>query len=375
MLGFIALFSITGCDRAATGAAGNRTSAPPLPVPVTAVRVIREDVPVQVRAIGYVEPHATVTLRPQIDGQIEKVHFSEGQEVQAGDLMFTIDPRSFEATTRWAEANLAREQAMADQALRELARIKELRENEQAAERELDMATADAESKAAEVRAMKADLERARLQLAYCRIHAPMNGRAGSFLVHPGNIVKANETDLVVINQLSPIFVTFSVPERYVGKVRMAEPNGLQVRIELTETPIGEVGRLTFIDNQVDRATGMVRLKATFENRERHLWPGRYGNVLLTTETLGQATVVPSSAVQQGQTKPFVFIVNANQEVEMRGVDVGYSFGEKTVITRGVSEGEWVVIDGQLRLTPGAKVERRDASSMPASPITSGKRP
>ncbi len=347
-----------GAEGGAASAAEGRVQPP---VAVTLATVAREDFPLTVSAIGWVEAFATVTVKPQVSGQLQGLHFSEGEEVRAGQLLITIDARPFESALHLAEATRARDAALAENAEQEAVRVQGLFAQGQASERERDDARFVADSKAAQVRADEAEMARAGLDVEYCTIRAPLDGRAGSYLVNRGNVVKANETELVVINQLAPIYVTFSVPERYLSEIRAAsasEPLRVEVSSDDADAAV-ETGTLTFIDNQVDKSTGMVRLKATTPNAERRLWPGRFARVTLVTRTLREAAVAPASAVQPGQGGTFVYVVNADKTVSRVDVTAGPTVEGKTVIERGLTGGETVVTDGHLRLVPGMRIEAK----------------
>ena len=361
----------TGCEAKGVSGASTGPDADAA-MPVTVATATREDVPVQVQAIGWAEAYATVTIRPQVEGQLTEIHFTEGQQIKIGDLLFTIDPRPFVAALRLSEANLLKDQALAQDAEREANRVTDLFAKNMAADRERDQARANSDAVRAQVQADEAAVENAKLRLEYCTIRSPIDGRAGVRLVDVGNIVEANKTALVTLNQISPIFVTFSVAERHLSLIKQqmqAAPLAVETRFaDEPSDPI--IGRLAFVDNQVDTLTGMVRLKATFPNEDHRLWPGRFVNVALTISKQQDAVVVPTSAVQTGQHGTFVFVVRGDSTVEMRPVSVGANVHERTVLSEGVQAGEVVVTDGQLRLTPGVKVRSKananaEAASQP----------
>ncbi len=354
----IAAAGMTGCEKSSA----NPAAAPAPAVPVTIGRAVRKDMPVRVEAIGYVEPLARVFVRPQVDGQIDKVHFIEGQDVHIGDMLYTIDRRPFEAALLLAKANLEQAEAMSDRAKREGARIERLFEAGQAADREHDQAVTEINATAAEVAARTAEVTRANLDLGYCDIRSPMAGRAGAFMVFPGSAVKKNETDLVMINQIAPISVSFSLPESYLGRVKQAVDSRRDVTITLKDGQTVETGHVAFVDNLIDSSTGMLRLKATFENADRKLWPGAYGTVELTVEELNDVVVVPATTVQAGQGTDYVYIAKPDDSVEYRKVSTSYTIQGETIVVSGLSGGETVVTDGQLRLTPGAKYAARIVS-------------
>lgn len=332
-------------------------------VPVTVAIAERKGVPVQIRAIGRVEPMRTVEIHALVTGQLMRVLFREGQAVARGDRLFQIDPRPYQAALSQAEANLARDQAQLRNAESEAARYAELVKKDYVTKEEYDKFTAGAAAARAVVAADRAAVETARLQLSYCDIRSPMDGRTGSLQVHPGNIVHANDpSPLVVINQVNPIYVQFSIPETQLGRLRA---RGL-TDVPVTATPqqgtsTVAAGKLTFINNTVDAATGTITLKATFANGNHALWPGQFVTVAVTLEERPNAVVVPSQAVQTGQQGQYIYVVKADQSVEMRPVQVADTDQRQAIIAAGLTPGETVVTDGQLRLTPKSKVDVKHA--------------
>lgn len=369
----VALGSLAGCDSIHSGSPASQPAVKPPPaVPAKTARATREDFAVTVSAIGWVEPYASLTIKPQIAGQLKEIHFREGDELTAGQVLFTIDPRPFEAALHLAEATLARDQALADDAQLEARRAQALFDNNQGTDRERDATRFAADSRLAQVRADEADVERVRLNLEYCTIRAPFAARAGSYLVHRGYVLKENEAEMVVINQLSPIYVTFSVPEQYLAQVQESLKNGrVSVLAEFGEDVAApETGTLAFLDNEVDKSTGMIKLKATFENRNRRLWPGRFVRVSLATRTLPDTVVVPAPAVQPGQGGMFVYVVKPDRTVAMSIVEVGPTIDGRTAIIRGLAGDEQVVTDGHLRLTPGATIEVKNIEPTSQAVVT-----
>jgi multidrug efflux system membrane fusion protein len=326
--------------------------------------VRQKTVPVEVHAIGNVEAYSTVSVKSQVEGIIEGVHFTEGQDVRQGDLLFTIDFRPFETALRQAEANLARDIALEKNAQAQAERYTKLFEAGIVSQEQYDQFRTSAESYEAAVRADKAAVERAKLELGYCTIRSPLAGRTGRLIVHQGNLVKANaDTPLVVINQISPIYVNFSVPEENLSTIRKYGAAGkLRVEAAAPDVPQPAEGLLTFVDNTVDNTTGTVKLKGTFENRDRRLWPGQFVNVKLKLTTQPNAIVVPSQAVQSGQAGQYVFVVKPDLTAESRLVIVSRSVDGESVVEKGLQPDERVVVDGQLRLAPGMKVEIKTAS-------------
>ena len=378
-------------DKAATSGAGGRGSRGGGDVvPVEVAPVTQQDVPIQIKSIGNVEAVTTIAVRSQVEGTLLRVGFVPGQEVRKGDLLFAIDPRPLQAQLSQAEANLlksmaavrqgndivARDEAAAandriivnrDTKLVEAGVVpREQYDNDQAKLR-ADEATVRADQSSvanlqAAQKAEQANVENARVQLSYTTIRAPLAGKTGNLAVTAGNLVRANDTiSMVTITTSSPIYVTFSVPERDLVRIRQSSgKEGLAVQGQVPGDEANPVmGKLSLVDNTVDPATGTVRLKATFINNDRRLYPGQFVNVVLTLGTANQAIVVPSQAVQIGQDKSFVYVVKADGTAEMRTVKTGTTIDTMTVVEDGLKPGEQVVTDGQLRIVPGAKVQVR----------------
>jgi len=346
-----------------------------------------------------VQALATVSVLSMLNGEVTKVHFLEGQEVAAGSLLFSIDPRQLQAQLLQAQATMAQHQAMVTQAEANLAkdtaqlenakveeqRYKKLVEGGFVAREQYDQirttalalgATVEADRAAVEtakalVRADEAAVENARVQLSYTEIRAPIGGRTGNLLLHQGNVVKANDVGnpMVVINRVHPIYVTFSVPQEQLEPIKRYQAAApLVAEASLTGQSSSVVrGRLTFVNNTVDASTGTIQLKATFENDENLLWPGQFVNVGLVLTRQAGALVIPSQAVQSGQQGTYVFVVKPDQTVEVRPVAPGAPDGRDVVIATGLAAGERVVTDGQLRLVPGARVDVKAAASAPAT--------
>lgn len=360
------LIGLSGCDRLQppAGAAGPARQPP---APVTIAAAVEKDMPLELHAIGRVQPFTTVTVKPQVSGQLAQTHFVHGQDVKTGDLLFTIDSRPFQTALEQAQATLEKNIALMNDALIEAEWQENLQERGLGTQRESQNKRALAESLKAAVAADRAALAKARLDLEYCSIRAPGDGRAGEILAHPGNVVSANETALVVLNQLSPIYVSFSLPERELGRIKRAQSTGdLQVRVEIPgeEQAENEVGVLSFIDNAVDSATGMISLKGTFANANHWLWPGQFVNVTLTLGTRRGAVVVPSAAVQTSQAGQYVFVISEDLVAESRPVVPGFAVGEETIIETGLRAGERVVTDGHLRVTHGTRVVVREPADV-----------
>jgi multidrug efflux system membrane fusion protein len=329
-------------------------------VPITAATVIQKTVPVQVRAIGNVEAYSTVGVRAQIGGELLRVHFKEGQDVSKGELLFTIDPRPYEAALKQAEANLAKDTAQLENAKVDVGRYADLVKKGYVAQQQFDQVTTNFATLEATVNADKAMVENARLQLKYCYIYTPITGRTGGLVVNQGNLIKANaDNPIVTINQIQPIYVTFSVPEQFLAEIKKymaTEKVKVQAVIGSDESR-PEEGVLTFVDNAVDTTTGMIKLKATFTNTTRRLWPGQFVNAVVTLTSQPNAIVAPAAAVQTGQKGQYVFVIKSDLTVESRPVVVSRTLSNEAIIEKGLQAGEKVVTDGQLRLVPGATVE------------------
>ncbi|MFI5180955.1 MAG: efflux RND transporter periplasmic adaptor subunit [Thermoanaerobaculia bacterium] len=349
---------------------GKKTGGAPPAVPVRVGDVKRLSVPFDITAIGHVEPFSTVSVKPRVGGEITQVGFREGDDVAAGALLFVIDPRPFEAALAESKANLARDHARLTEAEQTLKRYEDLIKKEYITQEQFDQARANDEAFRATTQADEASIETARLNLDYCRITAPVAGRTGSLLVHAGNIIKANDDRaLVVINQVEPVRVSFAVPEKAFDEVKRRSAGA---RLQVVATPQGgkpETGELTFLDNAVDATTGTITLKASFPNRDRALWPGQYVNTSLTLKVDEDAIVSPVDAIQTGQTGTYVYIVKPDSTVEIRNVALRRNWGSWALITSGLAPGDRVVTDGQLRLSPGARITEK-TDTAPALPGT-----
>jgi multidrug efflux system membrane fusion protein len=377
---------VTACGDRATAQKG--PPAPPA-VPVLVADVAQRTVPLQVSAVGNVQAYTTVAVRSQVAGEIRDVHFTEGRDVKRGDLLFTIDPRPFEAALRQAEAALGQRRAEVSQAQANLARdiaqqewtvaqekrYRELLDKELVSREQYEQIRTTAAAMEASVRAVRAAeenaraataaaqaaVDNARLQLNYTKIHAPGDGRTGNLVGQRGNLVKANDGEpLVVIAQVTPIYASFGVPEHQLGAIRKHQSSG-GLKTEARVPGGSESGALTFINNTVDPTTGTIQLKATFPNATRVLWPGQFVEVTLTLAS-EEAVVVPSQAIQAGQQGSFVYVVKPDLKVESRKVQPGRRLERETIVTSGLKPGERVVTDGHLRLVPGAKVEIKTAA-------------
>jgi multidrug efflux system membrane fusion protein len=374
--------------RAAGGGAGRGGRGGGGAVPVLTAKARAKSVALTLPAVGAGEALSTVQIRAQITGQLSRIHFAEGQEVKKGQLLFTIDPRPFETALAQAQAVLARDTATANNAQSQRGRYEDLYKRGLIPRDQYETATAGAEALQATLQADRAAVDSAKLNLQYTRISAPISGRTGSLNLHEGDLVRANDaTPLLVINQISPIYVTFSVPGRYLADIRRYQAQkslAVEARVQpgtvpppgssapdatptsggvpSTETPVPgtpvpvEVGKVTFIDNAVDATTGTIKLKATFPNTSRTLWPGLFVQVALQLTTDPDAIVVPAVAVQTSQQGQYVYVIKPDRTAELRNVQIDRQQGEETIIAQGLSAGEEVVTDGHLRLTPGAHV-------------------
>lgn len=337
----------------------------PPPVPVSVAEASRQSVPVELRAVGNVEAVATVEIKARVGGMLSRVHFREGEAVRYADLLFTIDPRPFEAALRQAEAVLARDLAQLENARQKERRYGELLAQGFISQQEYDLAHTDAAALEATTQADRAAVENARLELGYCTIRSPITGQTGSLQAHEGDMIKADaDQPMVVIHQMRPIDVGFAVPEQELPRIRrQMAAGGVAVAALLPgEEAQPEEGTLTFIDNAVDTATGTIRLKGSFDNEAALLWPGQFVTVVLTLGRLEDVVTVPQAAVQAGQQGAFVFVLKADGSVEQRPVTAGITW-EGMTVTEEVQAGETVVTDGQMRLYPGARVEVKNTAA------------
>ena len=411
------------CSDGASEKAQAKSPAAREAVPVTIDTAVSKSVPVQIRGVGTVQAYASVTLKSQLDGEVARIHIVEGQEVKKGDLLFTLDQRPFEAALRQAEANLgrdtaqlqqaeaavaqtmaaekqaeanlARDTAQLENAMTQLRRYKGLIDDgaiskelydqvrttataleatiqaDQAAvtnaRASIRAAQATVENIKAVIKADQAVVENAQVQLGYTTIRAPMDARAGNLLVRVGSAVKARDdtAQMLVLNQIHPIYVSFSIPEQYLPDVKKYLAAG-SVRVQAF--PRGQdgspaTGALTFVNNTVDATTGTIQLKATFPNQEGTLWPGQFVTVILTLTVQRDVVVIPSQAIQTGQQGQYVYVMRSDLTVESRPITVGMTLGAETVVAKGIAPGEKVVTDGQLRLVPGARVEAKPAAA------------
>lgn len=340
---------------------GGPEKTEPPPVPVSVVRAVKQTVPRAIKAIGSVESVHTVRVMPQVDGQIAALHFTEGQRVEKGQLLVSLDARPFEALLRQRQAALRRDEADLLQARAEARRRAALFEQGLISAEENEAAQTRVATLEATVQADRAAVEDARLQLEYCSIHSPVSGRAGQALVHPGNVVRKQETVLTVVQQISPVRVAFQIREQDLPAVRSeAAHHPLKVWADASEDGARrQIGELEFIDNAVDRSTGTILLKASFSNENEELWPGQFVPVELVVAEVADALVLPRAAIQVGQQGTYVFRLEGAERVRVAPVTIAFEHGERVVIENGVADGDLVVREGQFRLVDGARVAVR----------------
>jgi multidrug efflux system membrane fusion protein len=360
---FAALYFFVGSGKDKVHAAAPRNAGRP-PAPVIVASVEQRDIPVELDEIGNVQAYRTVQIRSQVNGEITRIYFHEGQDVRPGQLLFSLDKRPFQADLDKALGQLKRDQATAANSKAQAARDDALERDGVLAPQAAEQQRAQAQADASAVYADQAAVEAARVQLAYTDISAPIAGRAGAILINLGNLVKANDTPyLVQLNQITPIYVSFTIPEGRLDQVRQRFDTG---HLPVFASPKSDApnapgqrpaeGYLTFIDNGVDPQTGTVMLKATFTNQDRRLWPGEFVNVVLDLSTVKGATVVPTKAIQTGQQGDYVYVVTAQNVAEPRLVKTAGTYHDLSVVSSGIAPGERVVVEGQLRLAPNAKV-------------------
>lgn len=376
----------------ACSSSGQGQPKPAAAVPVTVTKVVAKQMPVDINAIGNVQTVVGVSIRPQVTGRVLKVNFKEGDYVKKGELLFTLDSRPFDEAVKEAQASLqhdisgvaqaqavlAKDTAQAKYAATEADRYDVLMKEGVVSKEQAEQFKANADAYAAtlkadgssietaraQVRQSQAAVDNAKVQLSYCQLRSPMDGRTGSSIVTEGNLVSTSDsTPLVTIDQVSPIYATFTVPEKYLPDVqKYASSAKLKVVAQL-DANTSRVGTLSSFDNQVSQATGTLQLKASFQNDDNLLWPGRFVNIVLTLTNQPDAIVVPTQSVQTSQQGQFIYVVKADQTVEMRKIVLDRTVGDETVISSGLGAGETVITDGQLRVTPGAKVQIAATSS------------
>lgn len=365
-LGVLLALGFTGCARPSGDAAAAATEA----VPVQLALAVQQDMPRVIDSIGNVQSLRTVAIKSQVDGIIAEIHFREGDEVKAGDVLVSLDKRPFENGLSIARADLANARAEADQASKDADRYTHLDQKDAISKEQLAQILTKAETSRAMVQAKEAAVANAELLLGYAEIRAPIPGRTGQLVLHEGALVKANDVNqsIVTINQLAPVSVAFAVPEDTLAAIHAALA-GDGVGVTVTERGSGLTrtdGKLEFVDNAVDTSTGTIILKAIFANADHALWPGQFMHVQTRVGVDRGAVVIPSAAIQNGQAGLQVFVVKPDQTVDLREVKVIRTVGDQSLISGNVKGGETVVTDGQLRLVPGVKVEAKTVAGAPA---------
>ncbi|WP_242340485.1 MULTISPECIES: efflux RND transporter periplasmic adaptor subunit [Anaeromyxobacter] len=354
----ISAVAVAGCGR---GSKERAAAAPRPPVPVRVAEARQEDVPKELAAVGSVQPFVTVSIRPLVTGEIVGVFFGEGDEVREGQRLFQIDPRPYEAALAQARAAVVRARDQAANARADARRYAELVKREYVTRQQYEAALANASSMQADVAGLEAAVRKAELDLVHCRIDAPSAGRTGAVLVQRGNVVQANQQNpLVVITQLRPIYVSFTVPEQHVDALRAGVG---RLRVIARRADKQEQGTLSFVNNTVDPAAGTILAKATFENAGEALWPGQFVDARVVLGVQRGAVVAPAAAIVSGQAGPYVYVVGPDDTVEQRPVVVAQATAREVVVSSGLRPGERVVIDGQLGLVPKARVAVKAAQA------------
>lgn len=356
--------------QAAGGAGGGRGGGAPA-VPVATAVVEQKSMPLAISVIGTAEAFSNVAVRAQITGALTSVNFKEGDDVKEGQALFTLDRRPLEGALQQAQATLERDTAQANQAKSTSARFQDLQARGIATKEQADQSRTSAAALEATLASDRAAVENAKVQLQYATIAAPISGRTGALLVHEGNLVRANDTvPLVVINQVAPIYVSFGIPETRLPELKRYMDRGT---VHVEATPPGETasstGRITFIDNSVDSTTGQIRIKASFPNTDHRLWPGQFANVNVLLSTEPNAVVVPTTAVQTGQQGNYVFVVKPDMTAELRVIELERQNADAAVVAKGLTPGETVVTDGQLRLVDGTKISIKTGPGAAAAKV------
>lgn len=357
VLGFsmMCLIFLAGCTEHA---------APPPDVPVVPImtaKAMQKAMPVELHAIGTGQAHSTVSIESQVAGIVSAVHYTQGEFVKKGDLLVSLDDRPFQAALQLAQANLTKDKANAELADVQAERYQKLFQSGVVPKEQVDQFVATAAADKAAVQADEASVETARLNVSFCSIYAPITGRTGAQLIYPGAVVKADDVPvLVVINEISPIYITFAVPQQYLGDIKKYMAKGrLPIQATPSDNSAPENGFLTFVNNTVDATTGTIQLNGTFQNSDLRLWPGEFVTVILRLSQQENAIVVPSQAVMTGQEGDYLFVVKPDMTVDLRSVKVARTVNGQSVVTEGVKPGETVVTDGQVRLIAGSKVRIR----------------
>ncbi len=369
MLRGLALFVLAALGVLASGCAKQQAApAARPPASVTVGKVTQKTMPVEVLAVGNVESMSTVQIRAQVGGEVQEVHFNEGDFVKKGQVLFTIDPRPYEASLAQAKAALARDKATDVYNRSQAKRYKTLFDQGVIPAEQVDSFTSAADASDAVVNADEAAVKTAELNLEYCTINSPLDGRTGAVMVKAGNLVKVADVPIVVINQVNPIYVNFTVPQQYWPDIKEHVDHGaLHVKAVIPQDAGASIdGTMTFIDNVVDPTTGTIHLRGTFQNQQNRLWPGLYVNILLTLSQQPNATVVPAHAIITTQQGSYVYVVRPNNTVEQRTVVPTRTIADETVVEKGVKLGETIVTDGQINLIPGAKIDAKNSADEPA---------
>lgn len=367
--GLLLIALLAGCERQAPAS----LERPPAPVSVAAA--VTQDVPIYIDAVGKIVAREVVSIQPQVSGRITKIHFSDGADVKAGDVLFTIDPRPYQAQLNQAEASVAQAQAALNLAKTNFARVESISDPRAISRQDFDAKKNAVEVAEAELRQNRAAVETARLNLEYCTIRSPIDGRAGQRLVDLGNVVTPGNNPLLVIQRLDPIYADFTIPESDLTEVqRNMARRTLRAQVRLDESTKAREGQLTFLDNSVQEGTGTVKLRATVGNKDRLFWPGRFARIRLILDTHHAAVLVPAEAPQLSAKGSFVYVIKQDQSAELRPVTVRQRHGDLVVIAQGLNEGERVVVNGQLGVTPGGKVQiaSPDSKKDPATASRSG---
>ena len=369
---FIGIYTLAACSEDSA-----KKKADPPPVPVTTAQAQERDIPVTLNVVGRAEAYESVVLKPRVDGQVLAVLFTEGQHVSKGDALIRLDPSDFSARLRQAEAAASRDAALIDKSRADTARYSALKNRNFVSEEKVnDIRTSEAAA-AANLRASKAAADLARLQLSYTTIRSPITGVVGARLVFPGSAVKINETTLAVVNRVRPLLVSFSVPEKHLPQLRSAmNSSGMKVDISVPGNSTKHAdGEVRFLDNEVDMATGTILMKAVLPNEDEKLTPGQFLKVALLLNTLDKVVAVPNEAIQLGAEGHFVYVAKEDLSVEMRRIDTASSDAGMTAVTKGLKAGEVVVTDGQLRLSPGARIKAKAPLASPpsAEPVLTAK--
>ncbi len=370
VLGLLLTVLSAGCDKKAPAS----FERPPAPVSVAVA--VTQDVPVYIDAVGKIVAREVVSIQPQVSGRVTKIHFSDGSDVKAGQVLFTIDPRPYQAQLNQAEANVAQAQAALNLTKTNFARVESISDPRAVSRQDFDAKKNAVEVAEAQLRQNRAAVETARLNLEYCTIRSPIDGRAGQRLVDLGNVVTPGNSPLLVIQRLDPIYADFTIPESDLTEVqRNMARRTLRAEVRLAdESTKAREGKLTFLDNSVQEGTGTVKLRATVENHDRLFWPGRFARIRLILDTHHSAVLVPADAPQLSAKGSFVYVVKQDESAELRPVTVGQRHGDLVVVSQGLKEGERVVINGQLGVTPGGKVQTAAPGSKkdPAAASQSG---